>query len=221
MGGRLALVSKVAGGFRACGAVFVLATVALVSVPWASALTPRPSGPLPAGAVEIASVSNGCGGGKYDVVVTAMNLVGNSSVYLNSANPLGHRYIVFFKAACDLHDAGYTGAKVWDSINGGWYDFFGLTKKQVDRKFLDDMRKLCEEQIPASASVALADCKGRGGITSFGAESRFNFVRDHGEGYRERPRLDGQWRDPVECRLPAFTVYQEGRALLATWKRLA
>jgi hypothetical protein len=56
------------------------------------------------------------------------------------------------------------------------------------------MRKLCQAQIPSSAPVAEKDCEATGGYTSFGAETRYNFVRSQGyRFYRARPDLNGTW----------------------------
>src|SRR5579872_2970220 len=81
------------------------------------ALKPQPQGPPPLGAVDIADVSNGCGGGSFRITVWVQNQIGDSSVYRDSA-PFLRRYPVDFREACKLHDAGYSGAKVWDAING-------------------------------------------------------------------------------------------------------
>ena len=166
------------------------------------------------GAVDIALISNGCGGGAH--LVGVQNSIGDSSVYRNSINPFGMRYKVLFRPACNLHDAGYSGAYVWDNISGRWVDFFHMTKAEVDTRFLQDMRKLCDEQIK-DAPVALADCRGRGGKTSFGAETRYNFVRDHGVGYRPRPNLTGQWRSATDSISPPWVLKQSSRAVTATW----
>lgn len=137
--------------------------------------------PVAPGPVPIETVSNGCGGAGWASVVAAQNYLGNTSVYKNSnKNPLAKSYTVDFKAACDLHDAGYSGAIVRDRLRGGIKDFRKWTRKQVDDKFLADMRLLCRRAIPASATVALTNCLARGGNLSFGAESRFNFVRKWG-----------------------------------------
>ena len=45
------------------------------------------------------------------------------------------------------------------------------------------MRILCNRQIPATARVARAKCRGRGGQDAFGAESRYNFVRSWGDNF--------------------------------------
>ena len=109
--------------------------------------------PLPDGLIALALISNGCGGGKAGEYGIQQKL-GNRSTFLETSNPLGARYTVTFKEACDLHDAGYSGAKVLDPINGGTIDYFTWSQKMVDDKFLADMRKLCQTQIPASAPVA-------------------------------------------------------------------
>lgn len=131
--------------------------------------------------VPIEAVSNGCGGAGWASLVKVQNYLGNTSTYKDSnTNPLAKSYTVNFKSACDLHDAGYGGAIVKDALRGDIKDFRKWTRKQVDDKFLADMRLLCERQIPATAIVALANCKARGGNLSFGAESRYNFVRKFG-----------------------------------------
>jgi len=118
----------------------------------------------------------------------------NRSTFLETNNPLGQRYTVTFNEACDLHDAGYSGAKVIDPINGGTIDYYTWTQKMVDDKFLAEMRKLCQTQIPASARIAEKDCEATGGYTSLVAETRYNFVRSQGyHFYRARPNLRGTW----------------------------
>ena len=131
--------------------------------------------------VPIESVSNGCGGAGWDSLVRAQNYLGNTSVYKDSnKNPLATSYSVSFADACNLHDAGYSGAVVRDKIRGGIKDFRRWTRRQIDEKFLADMRALCERQIPATAAIALSNCKSTGGNLSVGAESRYNFVRRFG-----------------------------------------
>ena len=182
-------------------------------------LKPQPQGTEPPGAVDIASISNGCGGGSSETLIAAQNAFGDTSVYRDSF-PYLHRYKVDFREACNLHDAGYSGALVWDAINGVWYDYYGKTKEEVDNKFLADMRKLCDEQIPADAPVARADCRSTGGYSSNGAESRYNFVRDHGTGYRVRPKLDGLWKGTsgVCGTVGNWHFSQNGRTITASWQ---
>lgn len=136
-------------------------------------------------AVPIATVSNGCGGKGWRVFEKAQNYLGNTSTYWNSRDgllydPSAKSYTVDFTEACNLHDAGYGGAVVRDKLRGGIKDFRGWSRKQVDKKFLADMRLLCERHIPKSAVYALRNCRGTGGNVSIGAESRHEFVREHG-----------------------------------------
>ena len=163
----------------ACHLNFASASVGWGTTDWTKEVCALPAQPVP-----IASVSNGCGGAGWDSLVAAQNYLGNTSVYANSnINPLARRYKVNFVQACNLHDAGYSGAVVRDPINGGVVDFRNWSRQQVDKKFLDDMRLLCRRHIPARAAIALRNCLGRGGNASFGAESRFNFVRRWGKHF--------------------------------------
>ena len=120
--------------------------------------------PLPDALVEIAKVSNGCGGGKAGKPGWLQTFGANTSTYLNSNIPLGKRYTVDFSDACDLHDAGYSGAKVRDKLNGGIIDYFEVSKQDVDEKFWEDQTKLCLRAIPEAAPVARDDCMHRGGV---------------------------------------------------------
>ena len=118
---------------------------------------------LPDALVSLASVSNGCGGGE----ASAESKLGDKSVYRNSNNALGRRYVVNFRLACQVHDAGYSGANVLDPFSGKVVDFYTWSQKQIDDLFLENMRTICDQQVPADAPVALADCKATGGKTSF------------------------------------------------------
>ena len=170
---------------------------------------------LPDALVSLASVANGCGGG----VASTAQRFGDTSTFLNSNNPLGTRYTVNFREACNMHDAGYSGAKVHDSFAGGAIvDFLGWSQLKVDGKFLRDMRSLCDSQIPASAPVARADCRASGGKTSFGAMTRYNIVRQFGHiFFRGRPQLSGVWKSTADEAGPAVSISQNVRYVRATW----
>jgi hypothetical protein len=174
-----------------------------VAAPW-----PR----LPDALVPLASVSNGCGGG----VASTESRFGDKSVYRNSNNPFGTRYVVSFRLACHMHDAGYSGAKVHDPFSGNIIDLFGWSQKRVDDKFRDDMRTLCEGALAhRNAPVALADCRAHGGKTSWGALTRYDFVRSKGHlFYRARPNLLGTWTDGGVSVL----ITQRVRYVRGTWK---
>jgi hypothetical protein len=70
---------------------------------------------------------------------------------------------VNFRAACDMHDAGYDGGIVFDPINGGVVDTRTLTRAQVDSRFFSDLITSCRRQIPFYAVVALSSCFGIAG----------------------------------------------------------
>jgi hypothetical protein len=179
-----------------------------------SAQQPWPA--LPDALVPIASVSNGCGGGE----ASEEWRFGDTSTFRNSNNPFGKRYVVDFREACNLHDAGYSGARVRDVLHGGVVvDFFTWTRKAVDKKFLEDMVLICERTIPASAATALADCKATGGKTSFGAETRFNFVRRVGGLFwKDRPNVRGLWKVKGDAAAPQWAITQSTRTVKAAWR---
>jgi len=170
---------------------------------------------LPDALVPINSVSNGCGGGKASL----QGSWGDTSTYLDTNDPSGKRYTINFREACKLHDAGYSGAKVRDVLHGSKIvDFFTWTRLEVDVKFLNDMLLLCR-QISALAPGALSDCRGTGGKTSFGARTRYNFVRDAGDlFYQERPQLRGFWLNQSDSDAPAWTLVHSVRNVKASWK---
>ena len=105
--------------------------------------------------VDIARVSNGCGGEGWPSVVAAENYFGNTSTY---TEPEGGSYTVSFVPACNLHDAGYGGQTVADAINGGTVDYHTWSRKRVDDKFQSDMWAICRRRIPPSAKTAVRSC---------------------------------------------------------------
>jgi hypothetical protein len=140
--------------------------------------------------VPIERVSNGCGGGvaTWDVGVLAQNYFGNEHTYFDSGS--GLKYTVNFKDACDLHDAGYGGHTVVDKLRPGKQgikDFRDSTRREVDNKFLQDMRLLCHQGIPATAEDALAKCIGGAAYYALpvnheiGAETLYGFVHKFGD----------------------------------------
>jgi hypothetical protein len=173
--------------------------------------TPTP--PYPAAVVSLASVSNGCGPGS---TAKSDPRLADTSTFLNSNNPLGTKYLVNFRVACDLHDAGYWGAEVADPVDGGYADYFNWTKQEIDDKLLHDLRTRCVRQIPPTARIALADCEGTGGKTSFGALSRYNAVLTYGGSHVvPRPALSGQWAS-AQAKVPV-TVTQTRRTVTISW----
>lgn len=117
--------------------------------------------------------SNGCGGQTgIGPVTTLLNWFLDTARYKDSwYNPLAPTFVVDFRAACDLHDAGHEGGVVSDPINGGVVDFRTWSRRQVDDKFLADLQTLCSAQVPivdyrwyepGTSGVALEKCRGFG-----------------------------------------------------------
>lgn len=125
----------------------------------------------------IEKVSNGCGGGGWDALVATQNYFGNTHTYWQS---LARSYTVNFEPACNVHDAAYGGHTVVDPLTGKIVDFRTWSRPHIDRKFLGDMRKLCDRQIPANAPVAREKCYSTGGSLSIGALALYNFVNKFG-----------------------------------------
>jgi Prokaryotic phospholipase A2 len=69
-------------------------------------------------------------------------------------------FIVNFRPACDMHDAGYDGGLVFDAINGGVVDTRSQSRLTIDNRFYFDLITLCNRQIGANAQVARAQCYG-------------------------------------------------------------
>jgi hypothetical protein len=166
---------------------------------------------LPSGEVPLATVANGCGPG----TASSDPRWGDISVYTG-------RSLVNFRVACNLHDAGYSGARVKDPLHGNRIvDYFAWSQARVDDKFLADMREICDVQIrpgSPSAKEALAECKGRGGTLTFGAVSRYNAVRTVGYWvFLDRPHLRGVWTNAADPTEPALALTQAGRAVEGSW----
>lgn len=143
--------------------------------------SPPPPPPAPEEGLTLDTVANGCGGDFGEHALRVQNYIGNTSVYSDSTwNPLAKRYPVNFKPACDLHDAGYSGVDLIDVKSGFVLDFSNWSRKRVDKKFLRDMQKICKRRIPKEATVARQKCLGTGGLTSIGADHRYQMVRDIG-----------------------------------------
>jgi hypothetical protein len=200
-------INATGGGITHSSPVSLVVTANSPQPPPPTTTTPTPAPtPTPKPPVPIESVSNGCGGdGLGKLLLHAQNWAGNSSTYYDSnVNPLARKFTVSFKYACDLHDAGYSGATVVDRLNGGKItDFSTWTKRQVDDAFLRNMETLCKRVIPKDASVALHNCEGRGGHFSLGASSLYIFVVQYGQSFFDAARSSA----PTPTPTPAPSKY--------------
>lgn len=152
----------------------------------------------PPGWIALGKVSDGCG-------QTGSVFRAHDQTYESTD---GKRLTVDFTDACDLHDAAYSGALVWDRINGQFIDFSDpyWTKAQINEKFKLDLQRLCFRSFPpgqdardAPWKVALELCLGSDNLNkgaTWGALSWHRVVtRISGASPRERVDLTGQWRN--------------------------
>jgi len=66
-------------------------------------------------------------------------------------------FVVNFRPACDVHDAGYDGGIVRDPRRGV-VDTRGLSRRTIDDRFYDDLINSCNAQIGWNAPAARAQC---------------------------------------------------------------
>ena len=177
--------------------------------------------PLANPLVKLAGVSNGCGPG----VPSNEPQWADTSTYAKypTTDPDGPERIVDFRAACNLHDAGYSGARVLDPLHEDRvFDSFTWTKEEVDLKFRRDMWLLCDQAFAGKTGwgIALKNCKGTGGAGAFGAESRYKAVRRAAifvDSWKERPDLGGTWTSKADPQV-IWTIRQSERAVTALWQ---
>jgi hypothetical protein len=119
--------------------------------------------------------SNGCGGeGITSLVPDAIRI----------ENPVnGRGYVVSFEAACDNHDAGYSGGIIYDRLRGGVKDFRNWSRRQIDDKFLDDMRFICRKTISAQLEQVLWLCLNSSSYLAPGSFTYYNEVRKSGSRF--------------------------------------
>jgi len=67
-------------------------------------------------------------------------------------------FIVNFRPACDMHDAGYDGGLVFDTLTGAVVDTRFQSRLTIDNRFYNDLITLCNRQIGGNAFVARSLC---------------------------------------------------------------
>jgi hypothetical protein len=66
-------------------------------------------------------------------------------------------FVVNFRPACDMHDAGYDGGIVYDPRRG-YVDTRVLSRRTIDDRFYDDLINQCNAQIGWNAPAARFQC---------------------------------------------------------------
>jgi hypothetical protein len=159
--------------------------------------------PIPAAVVAIGSVSNGCGPGP-----TASLEPRQLDTWTFHGLTSAKVFTISFRDACDLHDAAYNGAEVYDAINRGYVDHFAWSREQADEKFLRDLKSICNRELQHEPAP-LFSCNKY-------ATSYYYGVRRGGEAaWVHRPHLIGRWivSDPKEAAIWEFK--QDGRSTTA------
>jgi hypothetical protein len=179
----------------------------------------------PPGWIAIEKVSDGCG--QEGSLFRA-----HDQTYETDS---GRKITVDFTEACNLHDAAYSGALVWDGINGAFVDFSEprWTKAAINEKFKHDLQRLCFRAFPDAAGTgaenALLTCLTSRDVRKFGtwgALSFFDIVNSlFGASPRERINLNGQWKNAAPgwplCDIAGnrpMTITQAGRKVTAEWQ---
>lgn len=86
--------------------------------------------------VPIQLVSNGCGGSAWgDQVVAILNWIGDKRTYGKKS--------VNQRPACNLHDAGYSGATVRRLRSKQLIDYRTVSREEVDQRFAFDLAAQC------------------------------------------------------------------------------
>lgn len=103
--------------------------------------------------VPIGLVSNGCGTNAWGSLLEwTQNTLGDTRTYGGKT--------VEVKPACDLHDAAYVGATVFDTFQGKVVDLRTTSRKQADRTFLSDIRDICAGELKGAKHRAdLTTCR--------------------------------------------------------------
>ena len=171
---------------------------------------------LPDAYVKITDVSNGCGPGK----ASEEDRYEDTAVWHEETV----RYEVDFRPACLIHDAGYSGAKTDDIIDGGIVDFFPHTQKQVDTRFEEDLKAACRADVRRTArqrgspeedeQAAINKCY------SISENTRHTVVRALGDkfAWKKRPDLRGRW---LGTATGDWFIDQTDRVIKGNWMNAA
>lgn len=101
--------------------------------------------------VPITLVSNGCGGSAWgDQVVAILNWIGDKRTY--------GKKTVNQRPACNLHDAGYSGATVRKLRSKQLIDYRTMSREEVDQRFASDLASQCRHYLPKKKKALRKEC---------------------------------------------------------------
>jgi hypothetical protein len=103
--------------------------------------------------VPLVNVSNGCGTGAWGSGLEwVQNALGDTRTYGPTT--------VQIRPACNLHDAAYLGATVYNEFTKKVEDFRTTSRKQADREFLESIRSICKKALKGAKNrTQLNDCR--------------------------------------------------------------
>jgi hypothetical protein len=215
----LACASAIASGAGAAPVSAEAGTVA--EGPNAQGPRPLPD-KRPPGWIAIEKVSDGCG--QEGSLFRA-----HEQTYESDD---GQTLTVDFNEACNLHDAAYSGAYVWDNINGRFVDFSKpvWTKREINEEFKKNLQRLCFRKFSGTDSrweKALLQCLTSNDVrkgATWGALSFYDIVNSFfGASPRKRIKLTGQWKNTAlgwplcDLAVGRWTITQTGREVRAEW----
>jgi hypothetical protein len=95
-------------------------------------------------AVPVSPISNGCGTAELGPTAEQyQNYYGDTRTYGYGPDA----FTVIVRNACNVHDAAYAGATVYDPIDKKTYDFRTWSRSRIDTHFRDDIRAICKRQV--------------------------------------------------------------------------
>lgn len=99
------------------------------------------------GQVKVGPISNGCGTGEFGSTAEWLqNYYGDVRTYGFENDRLD----VIVRNACNVHDAAYSGATIYDPFTKSVIDFRTWSRSRIDAKFRDDIQRLCRREIGAA-----------------------------------------------------------------------
>jgi hypothetical protein len=113
---------------------------------------------IPGGFYPAVVYSNGCSGPPFNTLLNQSPPIPDPTTGFPFFFPVPRFFVVDFRPACDMHDAGYEGGLVIDPIFGVPVNTSSQSRLTVDLKFLGDLRYLCSRSIPWDAPTALVSC---------------------------------------------------------------
>jgi hypothetical protein len=113
--------------------------------------------------VPLVNVSNGCGTAAWGSGPEWLqNALGDTRTYGTTT--------VQIRPACNVHDAAYLGATVYNEFTKRVEDFRTTSRKQADHEFLDNIRDICAKALRGAKNKdELTTCKNGVGLKGLGA----------------------------------------------------